>query len=180
MDEVRLARICRYRRAGLSLDTIRALLDAVDAGGPTASGSADPDERDDRDDPSDDRDDPSDDRDDPDHPGDRDGPSDDRDDVWCDALTERLVRIAEQIRELNDQRRFILLCLAEGRGLRGFPFLTAERFVEMLDEAGMGEETRAAWHAAFERADGDEHQAFLELLCLPDDAIATIRGQSAR
>ncbi|MBN1172402.1 MAG: MerR family transcriptional regulator [Micromonosporaceae bacterium] len=148
-DDARLARICRYRRAGLPLDTIRDVLDAPDAD-------------------------------------------------LAEILAERLETLDCEIRRLRQQQRFIMAYLADARAAQdraaqdraaqghashdqagwGRPFMTADRFVELLEVAGVSREQRHAWHVAFERQSATEHQAFLEFLCLPDDAIMQIRDRS--
>jgi len=125
-DDRRLARICRYRQAGLPLAAIRGLLDSADAD-------------------------------------------------LADVLAARLGALDRELRELRAQQRFILAYLNGDRPLEGEPFLTGTRFVELLEFAGVTAEQRTRLHAAFERVSGEEHQAFLEFLCLPDDAIAHIR-----
>ena len=134
-DDARLARICRHRRAGLSLAVIRGLLDSPDADLATALGT-------------------------------------------------RLEELNREVRHLREQQRFILAYLRSDRRVPddrlagALPFLTADRFVELLDLAGVREEQQAMWHAAFEQASGSEHQAFLEFLCLSDEAIESIRRWS--
>jgi DNA-binding transcriptional MerR regulator len=131
-DDARLARIRRYRRAGLPLAVIRGLLDSPDADLTTALGI-------------------------------------------------RLEELNREVHHLREQQRFILAYLRGDRGVPddllagALPFLTADRFVELLDLAGVRAEQRAMWHAAFEQASGSEHQAFLEFLCLSDEAIESIR-----
>ena len=129
-DEARLARICRYRRAGLSLAVIKDLLDSPDT------------------------------------------------DV-SDVLAARLDTLNQELRRLREQQRFIQVYLREGRPLATRPLLTVERFVELLTLAGVSPRGRAQWHANFEQTAAEEHQAFLEFLCLPDDEIEQIRARTA-
>lgn len=173
-DDRRLAAICLYRRAGLSLAAIRDLLDAA---GSTLARSAPPTPGHDapgtpgHDAPGT-----------PGHdtsatPG-HDAPADAETEL-SRALFERLQAIDGELRELRGQQRFILAYLRADPAQRSLALLTAAQFVELFEAAGVGEEQRARWHAAFERADGDGHQAFLEYLCLPDDMIVRIRQASA-
>jgi hypothetical protein len=94
-------------------------------------------------------------------------------------LADRLDEINHDLRRLREQQRFIVGYLRGDLQLGTVPFLTADRFVELLELAGLNPEKRATWHAAFERASGPEHQVFLEFLCLPDEEIASIRHRSA-
>lgn len=130
-DDQRLARICRYRRAGLSLDMIRQVLDFPDTD-------------------------------------------------LSEVLATRLEALNQEIRQLREQQRFILVYLRDGQSLTSAPFLTADRFVELLELVGLSQTQQTQWHAAFERVAADEHQAFLEFLCLHDDAIRRIRQSATR
>ena len=129
-DAARLARIRRYRQAGLPLDVIGKLLDQADAD-------------------------------------------------LAGVLAARLAELNRELRRLREQQRFIVAYLNDQGPLAARPFLTSQRFVELLELAGVDRERRAAWHAAFERQSAAEHQAFLEFLCLPDAAIEQIRAASA-
>lgn len=165
-DGRRLARICRYRRAGLPLATIRDLLAASDAA-PAAAPAANPDAAGAEANTT---------GADANTTGTGAGAAGDT--GLTDVLAARLVAIDEEVRRLRGQQRFILAYLRDGRRLAAEPFLTGARFVELLELAGVSAEQRAHWHAAFERTAADEHQAFLEFLCLPDDDIDRIRRRS--
>jgi hypothetical protein len=80
-----------------------------------------------------------------------------------------------EVRSLRRQQRTILEQLDEERPAV-VPFLTGDRFVELLELAGVTQRQRHALHQAFERESAAEHQAFLEFLCFPDDAIERIRA----
>ena len=94
---------------------------------------------------------------------------------FAESLATRLAQIDDEVRHLRHQQRVILDFLDDRAGSGPQPFLTAARFVELLDLAGVTPAQRARWHAAYEDIDPGEHQAFLEFLCLPDDAIDHIR-----
>ena len=55
-----------------------------------------------------------------------------------------------------------------------------ERFVSALVAGGFTEAEMERWHAAFERTSPEEHQRFLEFLCIPEGEIRAIREWSAR
>lgn len=132
-DQRRLARICRYRRAGLPLATIQNLLDSPDAD-------------------------------------------------LAEALAHRLDLLNGELQRLRDQRRLILEYIkseAGGRNACPRAALSGDRFVGLLTAAGVSRDQRTRWHAAFERADGEAHQTFLEFLWFHDEEIARIRRWSA-
>jgi hypothetical protein len=56
--------------------------------------------------------------------------------------------------------------------------LTKDQFVTVLDEAGITAAQKKRLHAAFEKRHPQTHQAFLEWLGLPADAIRAIRENS--
>ena len=56
--------------------------------------------------------------------------------------------------------------------------ITKDQFVAVLDAAGITEEQKHRLHAEFESRYPDAHQAFLEFLGLPADAVRSIRERS--
>ncbi len=56
--------------------------------------------------------------------------------------------------------------------------VTKDQFVAVLDAAGVSPDQKARLHAAFESRYPEGHQAFLEWLGLPADAIREIRARS--
>lgn len=97
-----------------------------------------------------------------------------------EVLGTRLADLNDEIRHLREQQRFIVASLRDGRSLAARPFLASQRFIELMKLAGIKRDQRAAWHMAFEQTAAEEHQAFLEFLCLPDTAITKIRERSRR
>lgn len=130
-DARRLERICRYRKAGLSLKLIRRLLDSQE------------------------------------------------NDV-AGALATRLEALNGEIHRLREQQRFIVGLLGQGEQLERLAFMSREKFVSILATAGFNEADMSRWHAAFEQTSPEEHQRFLEFLCIPDGEIRFIRDMSAR
>jgi DNA-binding transcriptional MerR regulator len=125
-DATRLAWICRYRRAGLSLAAIRDLLEAGEG----------------------------------DHAA---------------ALTARLAALNEDMRQLRAQQRFVVELLGGDPSYELMTFMSRQRFLALFDSAGITAAQRRRWHAAFELAASDEHQAFLEFLGLSEEASAHVR-----
>ena len=58
------------------------------------------------------------------------------------------------------------------------PAITKDQFVAVLDEAGVTEEQKRHFHAAFEKQHPQAHQAFLEWLGLSAAEVAKIREHS--
>ncbi len=56
--------------------------------------------------------------------------------------------------------------------------ITKDQFVAVLNDAGITEEQKHKLHAAFERRQPEAHQAFLEWLGLPAEAVRQIREHS--
>ena len=55
--------------------------------------------------------------------------------------------------------------------------LTKDEWVELLRDAGLGEEMMHRWHTLFEERAPAAHQGFLEWLGLSEDEIAAIRAR---
>lgn len=52
------------------------------------------------------------------------------------------------------------------------------RWVEIMQAAGFGEEGMRSWHVQFEKMEPEAHREFLEYLGIPKDEIAKIREWS--
>lgn len=177
-DEQRLAMICRYRRAGLALTTIQELLSGTttaETGTETGTGRqmSWPGQLGDAGESGDGM-------------GTRDSghPSTqtskiDPGTVLTEAMAARLETINQEMHALRQQQRFILAYLNGGRDLSAMTFLNGRRFIGLFESAGIDQRQRDRWHAAYERVDGTEHQAFLEFLCLPEDVITAVRTKAA-
>jgi hypothetical protein len=97
-----------------------------------------------------------------------------------DALAARLVALNEEIRRLREQQRFVVGLLGRRKEIEKLAFMSRDRFVSMLETGGFTEEDMERWHAAFETSAPEEHQWFLEFLCIPDAEIEAIRQRSAQ
>ncbi len=56
--------------------------------------------------------------------------------------------------------------------------VTKDQFVAVLNEAGITDEQKHRLHAAFEARHPEAHEAFLQWLGLPADAVRSIREKS--
>ncbi len=130
-DARRLERIRTYRKAGLSIESIRRLLSA-------------------------------------------------KDDGVAAALATRLEALNQEIIRLREQQRFIVGLLGQRDRLERVAFMSREKFVSLLARSGLTAADMSRWHSAFERTSPDEHQRFLEFLCIPDPEIRRIWHLSAR
>jgi DNA-binding transcriptional MerR regulator len=96
------------------------------------------------------------------------------------ALATRVEVLNEEIRRLRDQQRFIAGVLGRSEELEKLTFMSRERFVSVLVAGGFTPAEMERWHAAFERTSPEEHQQFLEFLCIPEVEIRAIRDGSAQ
>ena len=64
--------------------------------------------------------------------------------------------------------------------MEALAFMSRERFVAMLKAGGFTRADMDRRHEAFERNAPEDHQRFLEFLCILDQEIRAIRGESAR
>ena len=58
--------------------------------------------------------------------------------------------------------------------------INKERWVEIMQAAGLNEQDRRNWHAQFEKMEPEAHQEFLESLGIQPDEINKIREWSRR
>ena len=56
--------------------------------------------------------------------------------------------------------------------------ISKQRWVEIMQAAGLSEENMINWHKQFERLEPDAHQEFLVSLGIDDDEITKIRTWS--
>ena len=128
-DVVRLQQVGLYRKIGLSVAEIRALLDTP-AGGAAA------------------------------------------------ILARRLSAIDAEIEALRGHQRAILGLLQHPKRPRRNEMITKDKWVSIMRAAGLSQQDMDRWHAEFEKAAPEDHQAFLEYLHIPKDEIVKIREWS--
>jgi len=125
-DVQRLEQVCKYRRAGLSLDAIGRILRGSSLG-------------------------------------------------CVHLLAKRLDSLNDEIRELREQQRYILALLGNKRSVEDLAFLSRAGFVRMLEQAGFTQNDMARLHQQLEQHNPEQHQRFLEFLCIADEEIQEIR-----
>jgi len=94
-------------------------------------------------------------------------------------LLERLDEIGKAIRLLRIQQRIALAMLEGGRANAEASLCDRERFVSVLEKAGLSGEDMRRFHEAFEGAAPDAHHDFLSMLGLRQEEISEVRKRSA-
>lgn len=94
------------------------------------------------------------------------------------ALERQLSGINEEIARLRSQQALVLDLLRRRGRAASRRSVDVTQWVAMLEEAGVDEQGRRRWHAAFERDAPEAHQRFLESLGLAEEEIADIRRRS--
>lgn len=98
----------------------------------------------------------------------------------AEALNRRLQELNTEISALRRQQQVVVTLLRQKGASRRTRILTKDRWVALLQAAGMDEHARTRWHAEFERTSPEAHQDFLESLGIPEPEIARIRALSGR
>jgi DNA-binding transcriptional MerR regulator len=101
-------------------------------------------------------------------------------DTLASLLRLRLDELRGEIDARRAQQRIILGLLREPGVHAPVGVMNKARWTALLRAAGFDREDQRRWHADFERTAPDEHQAFLEFLCLPEDEVALVRDRARR
>jgi DNA-binding transcriptional MerR regulator len=96
------------------------------------------------------------------------------------ALNRRLGELNREIAELRKQQQVVVALLRQGGATKRSRVMTKQRWVALLDAAGIDGEGRNRWHAEFEKSSPEAHQDFLESLGIEPAEIARIREESRR
>ena len=96
------------------------------------------------------------------------------------ALERRLTELNHEIAVLRRQQQVVVALLKQPRAGRQTRVMTRDRWVALLEAAGMDAADRGRWHAEFERVSPEAHQDFLESLGIAADEIRRIRTASAK
>ena len=91
------------------------------------------------------------------------------------ALERRLRALDSEIRSLQAQQRMIVGLLRRPELLEGSTAMDKGAWVALLRASGFSEANMARWHQAFEAADPERHQRFLEFLGLDPMEIGALR-----
>lgn len=94
------------------------------------------------------------------------------------ALENRLSALNQEIAQLRSQQTLVAELLQRKNADTGERQVDVQRWVAMLEEAGVDADGRLRWHQAFERDAPEAHQAFLQSLGLDEAEISEIRQRS--
>jgi DNA-binding transcriptional MerR regulator len=94
-------------------------------------------------------------------------------------LQKRLVQIDAEDGRLRGHQRVILRLLGN-TSFRRAEMITKEKWVAIMEGAGLSHEQMERWHVEFERSAPGEHQEFLEFLHIPAEEIQRIREWSRK
>jgi len=94
------------------------------------------------------------------------------------ALERRLLSINNEIQGLRDQQKVILRILKNENASKHARVITKEKWVSLLQAAGLDDEGMKNWHIEFERTSPEAHQDFLESIGIEKDEIELIRSWS--
>ncbi len=97
-----------------------------------------------------------------------------------EALHRRLDDLNREIAALRRQQQVVLALLKQPAASGRSRVMTKERWIGLLEAAGMDESDRDRWHREFERLSPEAHQDFLESLGIDTDEITRIRAWSAQ
>lgn len=92
-------------------------------------------------------------------------------------LRRRMVELGQEIERLQSHQRAIAKLLQTKWRTK---MMTKEKWVEIMKAAGFQEADMHRWHAEFEKAAPEEHEAFMKYLHIPDAEIAQIRDWSRK
>jgi MerR family transcriptional regulator, thiopeptide resistance regulator len=95
-------------------------------------------------------------------------------------LRRRIRVLNREIINLRRQQRCILELLQQKQLQQGVDMVNKERWVEIMQAAGLTEEDMHNWHIQFEKMEPESHQEFLESLGIETAEIAKIREWSRR
>jgi hypothetical protein len=93
-------------------------------------------------------------------------------------LQRRLAEISSEIERLRGHQRSILSLLRNKTRFRRLEMMTKDKWVAIMRSSGFTETDMHRWHAEFEKAAPEDHQAFLEYLKIPADEVKKIRDWS--
>lgn len=94
------------------------------------------------------------------------------------ALEERLSSINQEIQQLRSQQKVIIDIINNQGIIEKTRIVTKEKWVTMLQAAGLDEEGMKNWHIEFEKSAPEAHQDFLESIGISKAEITAIREWS--
>lgn len=97
-----------------------------------------------------------------------------------ETLEQRLSQLNGEIAERRSQQKMIVQLLKRDEAIRETRMMDKNRWVAMLEGAGMDEEAKKRFHVLFEKDAPEAHQDFLESLGLDQNEISSIREAAGR
>ncbi|WNO07756.1 MerR family transcriptional regulator [Teredinibacter sp. KSP-S5-2] len=91
-----------------------------------------------------------------------------------DILREQFSNLELEIQKLKKQQKAIVSLLQQPNLLEE-TMMTKQRWVEIMQAAGLNEDDMQNWHRQFEKMEPEEHQRFLESLNIDKTEIKQIR-----
>ncbi len=93
-------------------------------------------------------------------------------------LQRRLRVLGREIANFRRQQQCIVEMLKQKRLQQGVEMISKERWVEIMQAAGLTDQDMHNWHTQFEKMEPEAHQEFLESLGIKADEIEKIRAWS--
>jgi MerR family transcriptional regulator, thiopeptide resistance regulator len=93
-------------------------------------------------------------------------------------LCRRLENLDREIADLRRQQYTIVELLRQKQLQKGVKMLNKERWVEIMQAAGLSDQDMHGWHIQFEKMEPQAHQEFLESLGIESSEIEKIREWS--
>jgi len=94
------------------------------------------------------------------------------------ALERHLTSINQEIQKLRGQQKVIIDIIKNQGAIENTRIITKEKWVAMLQTAGLDEAGMKNWHIEFEKTSPEAHQDFLESIGIADTEIDSIRAWS--
>ena len=94
------------------------------------------------------------------------------------ALEKRLSKINKEIQALRTQQNLILQLIGNDRLLTNARIMDKDKWVAVLDKAGLDDNGKRKWHQEFEAIAPEAHQDFLESIGIESEEINSIRKWS--
>jgi MerR family transcriptional regulator, thiopeptide resistance regulator len=88
--------------------------------------------------------------------------------------------LGREIANLRKQQHCILELLKQKQLQQGVEMINKERWVEIMQSAGLNDQDMQNWHVQFEKMEPEAHQEFLESLGIKSAEISKIREWSRK
>lgn len=94
------------------------------------------------------------------------------------ALERRLICINQEIQALRGQQKVIIDIISNQGAIEKSRIITKDKWVAMLQAAGLDDAGMKNWHIEFEKTSPEAHQDFLESIGIAESEIDAIRSWS--